>query len=291
MYQKITEKIKEEILNLSKENLNNNQIAEIVNMSPKMVSYHLNQLGVKSKNHGYILNKNHDFFEKIDSEIKAYLLGYFIADGCVSIEPKKNKKGEIYSYNKRMMLLVSVDDEEVIRYFQSYISPDTKIRYSNNQTGVIFRKPQCSIKISSKKIVEDLSKLNIHPRKTQDANFSFDFDLISKDLHNHFIRGFFDGDGGLVSKGKSIQFCFTSLNFCKQIEQLFQELNLSINISLKKGKNMVFYQLTINGGYSKIKIIKDYLYENANYYLKRKFDKFKIVNTVLNEGINKSSSV
>ena len=144
-----------------------------------------------------------------------------------------------------------------------------------------------------KEEILNLSKenLNINPRKTQDINFTFNFNLISEKLINHFIRGFFDGDGGLINKGRSIQFCFTSLNFCKQIEQIFKNLTLTTSIISQKSKNMVFYQLTINGGYNKIKIIKDYLYNNANYYLKRKFDKFKIVNTVLNEEVNNSSSV
>ena len=41
---------------------------------------------------------NENFFDNIDSEEKAYLLGFFIADGCIQKEAKK-KNGEIYSYN------------------------------------------------------------------------------------------------------------------------------------------------------------------------------------------------
>lgn len=290
MYQKITKEIKEEILNLSKEILNIKEIAKIVNMNPKMISYHFSKLGIKSKNQGYRLDKNHNFFETIDSEIKAYLLGYFVADGCVSIEPKK-REGKIYSYNKRICLMSSIDDEEVIKYFQEFISPHSKIIYSNNQSGVNFRKTQCILKISSKKLVEDLCNLNIHPRKTYDTSFIFDFNLIPEHLHSHFIRGFFDGDGGLTQNNKSIQFCFTSFYFCNQLKSIFENLGNTTNICSQKSKNMIFYQLTVNGGHDKISIIYDYLYKNANFFLKRKFNKFKIDNTVLNKETNRSLSV
>lgn len=46
---------------------------------------------------------NENFFKKIDSEIKAYLLGYFIADGNIN------------SNLKRIELGCSINDLQIIR--------------------------------------------------------------------------------------------------------------------------------------------------------------------------------
>ena len=59
---------------------------------------------------------NEEFFDNIDSEEKAYLLGFFIADGCMQKEEKK-RNGEIYSYSYRFTLNNSIDDLEIIELF------------------------------------------------------------------------------------------------------------------------------------------------------------------------------
>ena len=138
---------------------------------------------------------NETFFDVIDSEEKAYLLGFFIADGCIQKEAKK-KNGEIYSYSYRFSLNNSIDDIEIIKLFQKYICPHKKLEYKNNQSGVKSkRKEQVSIRWVSKHMYETLNLYNIHERKTYDSNFEFPFDKIPKKLIRHFIRGYFDGDG------------------------------------------------------------------------------------------------
>lgn len=46
---------------------------------------------LKEINMGKKINKNEEYFNVIDSEKKAYLLGYFLADGCVT-NPSNGKK-------------------------------------------------------------------------------------------------------------------------------------------------------------------------------------------------------
>ena len=87
-----------------------------------------------------------DFFDNIDSEIKAYLLGYFIADGCICIENKKHN-GIIDGHSIRMLLNVSEDDSSVIKLFKQYIIPQGTISKTNCQNGVKFnRKPQVKLR-------------------------------------------------------------------------------------------------------------------------------------------------
>ena len=136
---------------------------------------------------------NEKFFDNIDSEEKAYLLGFFIADGCMQKEEKK-KDGKVYSYSYRFTLSNSIDDLEIIELFQKSICPNKKIEFINDQRGVKFRKEQARLRWTSKHMFETLESYNIHPRKTYDNEF-FLPKIMSDNLLRHFIRGLFDGDG------------------------------------------------------------------------------------------------
>jgi len=78
---------------------------------------------------------NQEFFDNINSEEKAYLLGFFIADGCMQKEEKK-KDGKVYSYSYRFALNNSIDDLEIIELFQKSICPNKEIEFTNDQIKI-----------------------------------------------------------------------------------------------------------------------------------------------------------
>ena len=78
-----------------------------------------------------------DFFDEINTDEKAYLLGFFIADGYIS-----NQSGR---KNKRFGINQSIDDLEVVEAFKIHLNIPTKIQYVNNQNGVKSRKIQCRV--------------------------------------------------------------------------------------------------------------------------------------------------
>lgn len=290
--QKFTKWIKnfdiEKILNLEKEGKNIKEISKILQIPNRRLGEMLKEFNIDLNSKKQIVNKNNNFFEKIDTEIKAYLLGYTLADGCVSIESKK-KNGEIYSYSKRIAYCVSIDDREVINLLQSNISPTSYIKEFHNPKGAILRKNQLQLRFSSTKLVEDLIKLNIKPNKTYNSEFQFNFDNMDKSLIRHFIRGFFDGDG-YCDKG-SLQFVSTSYFFLKQIEEYFKlEIpNITFRFNSYKGKTIDYYKISFNTGKGILNDIYNLFYKDSNYYLSRKKNKFNIENTVLNSEITKGS--
>ena len=284
----------EKILILNNEGKNIKQIADILEIPERRFGELLKWNNITIKNKQYIIAKNDDFFEIIDSEIKAYLLGYVLADGSIGIEPK-SKNGKIYSYSKRLKLLVSIDDREVMEYFKKFVCPNNTLQEVHYTKGAINRKPQIKLNISSSKLVDDLINLNIKPRKTYDKNFVFDFSKIPNDLIRHFIRGFFDGDGTI--NGPTVGFVTTSEFFTNQIIEIIRkEIPLStFHIRKCKGKTVDYwYEFGFSVGRNNQKqLIYDYFYKNSNYYLQRKKIKFKINidNTVLNKEIKESLSV
>lgn len=256
----------EEIKRLSDEGLNLKQIAEKIDIPSRRLGEMLKENNI-SLPKGYRYKVNDTFFDSIDSEIKAYLLGFFVADGCMQKEAKY-RNGEIYSYSYRMMFCNSIDDKDIIELFQQYICPSKKLEYSNNQSGVkVKRKSQIHFKWNSKYMFETLLTYNIISRKTYDFEFKFPFEKIPLELHRHFIRGFFDGNG---HKGISdISFVATSKKFLLQIVNFFKGFKYRIDTC--KSKNCTYYNLYILGGKESLNKINDIFYKDSNYFLKRKY--------------------
>lgn len=143
-YYKIFNDNKDFILQLNKNGKNVKEISKIVKIEEEI----LNQL-IKVTNLPIIKRRKYKtddyFFDNLDSELKFYLLGYFIADGCMIYENKK-RNGIVYSHCCRFSFCVSEDDLDVINLYQKYIV-DKPLEYNNNQSGVKYkRKPQIKLR-------------------------------------------------------------------------------------------------------------------------------------------------
>jgi len=211
--------------------------------------------------HNY--NINHNFFSKIDSEIKAYLLGFFAADGHV------RKLKDINSFS--LSINIHHKDSEILNLFNKYIA-NNKLKFYSN-------KNQLNINIASKQIGLDLLKLGYNNRKTYTCK---SLPKIPKKWMRHFIRGYFDGDGHISLYKYSIK-CRTyytkQFNICafnkiilKKISNYFPK-NIKFYYS-KKRKDKI--NLIIIQGTRSLNVIYKFLYRNAKFYLKRKKDTFKM---------------
>lgn len=189
-----------------------------------------------------------DFFENIDTPEKAYILGYFYADGYVNIN-----KGitEICLHQQDIDILNKI-----------HKSVGGKLRS--------FKENMMRLSFYSKKICEDLTKHGCHQNKT----FTLVFPEITSTLYSHFIRGYFDGDGciSLERKGKGavVNFAGNYQFLTKLSEYLSKILQVKIN-NLKKHKNI--YYLCFNSR-KDITTLLNFLYTNSSLHLSRKYDKF-----------------
>lgn len=237
---------------------------------------------------------NENYFEKIDSNLKAYLLGFFIADGSIFLST-----GCKNSY--RFSINISEEDKYINEFYKREICPNNKIVISNYQCGAINRKPTAMIRWTSTKMKEDFEKLyNIKQNKTLDFNFEFNFNNLNEKYYFDFIRGFFDGDGHIsyneITHHFTLGFYGTSEKFLKQIGEIISKnCNTNYIIDVNKKRNVDLYCLRFNSNNNRYQFIKNLyslFYNNSNYYLIRKKIKFEnYLNTLLNKEINKSLSV
>ena len=217
------------------------------------------------------------FFDNIDSEIKSYLLGFFIADGNIRLNDRcKN------SY--RLGVNISRDDEYIVKLFQKYICPNNTILYTNNQNGVKKRKPVCNIRWTSTYMNNILNnKYNIRSRKTYNYEFEFPFEKIPEEFIWDFIRGFFDGDGHIsyndTTHNLTFAFYGTSKLFLEQIGILFEKtFGVSMRIDCSKKKNVSLFCLRFYANWHRkefMSALYEKFYQNKKFYLQRKKEKMK----------------
>lgn len=229
----------------------------------------------KQKSCGCLREKNkpehEDFFDKIDTEEKAYTLGFIAADGTV--QPELN----------RIKIDIKDIDEDVLVKIQKAIGHTNKLShylYHNkkfNNSEEFYNVRISRLIISSKQMMLDAQKYGVIPNKTD--KLKINFELIPEELYFHFIRGYFDGNGCLsFSREKNYNdLTYTGstifVSQLKQILELYTEGHL-FYLTHRKPDNLENGTIISTYKYSN-KIILDKMYENATIFLDRKFKKYQ----------------
>ncbi len=148
----------------------------------------LREVGVCIRDHSrrkHLINEK--MFETIDMEWKAYLLGLLYADGSVS---RLNITLRLHQKDKHIM-----EDLTKILSVPLVYTPPKKYYYESYERSM---NGQYYFNINSKKVVSDIISLGCTSKKSLTLTFP-SYELIPKNLFNHFIRGYFDGDGWITS--------------------------------------------------------------------------------------------
>jgi hypothetical protein len=220
-------------------------------------------------------NYNDYVFEDIDSEESAYWLGFLYADGYVRYRKK-------YGYELRLKL--GIKDKEHLLKFKKFISnDDIPVVYEEYKNSKCYK-----LSINSKKIVSDLIKLGCVNNKS----YTIEFPKLNEIYINHFMRGYFDGDGsvGIRLNSKPVDVTFNlvtaSINFLQSFNKKLIE-KCEIN-ERKIYKYETYYRLYYGSCTDIIKIYK-FLYKNSNTYIERKKEKFIEINDYYDNHPNKNS--
>ena len=265
--------LQKQVIELLKQGLKPSEVSKKLNRNKSTIHSVINRYKDIIGNYNKTINTcNHNYFDNIDTEEKAYLLGFFIADGYISTN------------DTRMGISIQYNDINILNCVKSNFAKDSKIYIKDYSTDSITRKEQCRIRwcsIHMKNIL--INKYKILPNKTYDSMFKFPFETIPKELIKHFIRGFIDGDGSFESyKGVfTINLVSTSEIFLKQLGEqiLLLDNDMSLTIKENKGKTINWFTLRFNmfrrNKPEKVMKIYNYLYQDSIIFLQRKKDKIE----------------
>ena len=220
-----------------------------------------------NKHQKYSINSY--YFDKIDTDDKAYILGFLYADGnnfpkksqiTMGLEEKDReilvKMNQCMEYN-RIPSFQDLSDKHTFGY-----------DYENMYHLCIYDKHMCDV----------LDLRGMHPNKSLILEFPR---WLKPELYPSFIRVYFDGDGSVYKyiskdgKRNHVVVTLTSTeNFCKAVQDITAEY-----INIKSG----IYDASCHNGITKVyslggclvcKKFLDWIYKDATIYLERKHKRY-----------------
>jgi len=211
-----------------------------------------------------IYHLNEDTFKDIDSQEKAYWLGFFSADGSIT--------------ENKVRLTLSDKDYTHLQLWKTFIGWTGKDYFHVKEKAheVYFR---------SSNMVADLARFTVTKRKTYTIRFPVK--EIPPLLLRHYVRGYFDGDGCITKQTRRIvkpnkkEYSYDGGEFSiesnEEFLSLMQEHVFCSILSLPC--TSIKYIDSINrlryGGIDQLATIYHYLYDNSSTYLHRKKAIFK----------------
>lgn len=228
---------------------------------------------VSRNNHekGKVKTCNEYYFDNIDSEEKAYWLGFIFGDGFIYDEKLGEHSGILY-------ISLSSEDKNHLYKFRDAINSSHAIYTYDNSKGYSNGKLS-RIKINSNYIVNSLKQHGMVANKT---NVIGSPQNINEEFYLPFIRGFFDADGSIMMWHDHGSL-YWSVSFCKTPELLsFVENTFDYKWiwSQRKENNNRCKTITLNKKADTIDFLNK-LYENASVYLDRKYERYlEVINEI-----------
>jgi len=205
---------------------------------------------------------NFNIFDDIDSEEKAYWLGFIAADGNI--------------HNNTLTIQLGGQDKKHLNKFLIFLSADNPVEDRQRiDNGNVRFYPR--IRIFSKHIVNSLAKYKVIPKKS----LILEPPGINNDLIPYFWRGVFDGDGSLYYHKNQNRWYMNLVGSQKIIKsyKTFIKSFCYTKSNIKSNGNV--YVLTL-GGNKLVPTIMDKLYQDAKIYLDRKYEKYLQMKKMLN---------
>jgi len=198
------------------------------------------------------------FFSSIDTESKAYWLGFILADGHV---------GQAGSGNWICRVDLGSCDRHHLEKLAAAIGTTVPVKSGHHGASAYL----C---LCSARLCLDLQALECSPNKTGRHGTP----KIRESLMRHFYRGYFDGDGSLFASLKNDSWSFDVIGPTKFIVAFQQWLMHYVGVSKTALRGMragvdvssVRYQ-----GGRQVERVMRLLYDGATVYLERKFDRFR----------------
>ena len=249
-------------------NWSQKQIADEYNVSRSVIKRLLTQrtdIIIRKKTSKYKYNQ--EIFETIDTNEKAYWLGFLAADGC-------NYQRE---QNASIIINIHKKDVEHLEKFKSFCDTDAEIKEYIAYEGYSNNTPMCKITLNSKKISNDLLDKGVPPNKS----LILGPPNISEKFYKPYILGYFDGDGSISKTSQYNNYSISIQGTKELLTWIANVLNWDCRLEKRNQKsdsNMYYIRC---GGTNKPYQILNQLYDACEIHLDRKYNIYKTLETVV----------
>lgn len=228
---------------------------------------YVNAVKIRSRNK---YSANYDYFQEINSDERAYILGLLYADGHV----KTNT--QVWG--------ISLIDEWLVKEVAKRVEYTGKIHYK--KPAIRFNNNLCKagyeLSISSPKMKEDLIQLGCIPKKTLILKYPT-LEQVPLEFRSAFIRGYCDGDGSIgfsLSKNeKSPRFKVQFTSTKEMCEGIMNEIisrglcDTGIHIYKANNKSDKNTHYLFVDGIHCVRFL-DWIYNGSTIHLERKWRKY-----------------
>lgn len=234
------------------------QLSKKYNLSVATICKWLKKHGCDVVNKQNEVKFNQHVFDKIDTEDKAYWLGFIFADGYISSSD--------YSFELSLSI-ADIDHLHKFNKFMEHKKDNVKIGYAVSN-GKTFQR--CRWWICNRHLWNTLNSIGCCPKKSLILKFPDESIFADKYLIRHFIRGYFDGDGTIgISYTKPLMSLLGTESFLKSVDDYILG-DSKIHIT----KNRAF---AMQRSSTYAVFIAYCLYYKSNIYLNRKYNKFLLI--------------
>lgn len=255
---------KEEIIYSYKKGETIRNIASSYNVDPRTVSSFLKQFGIniKKPHPPKIYSVKEDIFQNIDTEEKAWMLGFIYADGYID------------SSKTKLKFTLAEKDKDVLEKIKSILRSNSPIKRKEGRQikGTdYFGSSAVTLMISNAQICQDLEKHGAFYKKSLKLQFPL---FLKDELIRHFIRGYFDGDGSIAFGRHDFPKISIASNkeFLEGIHDILLKENITSNIYASNRSKV--NSLEINAKSSVEKFL-NYIYKDSNIFMERKYQRYK----------------
>lgn len=238
--------IDDEVMDLIEEKykngLNLKELWDEFDVSPPVIRRELCNRGVKIRKGQYRLDE--DSFESLNSNT-AYWIGFVMGDGCI--------------YKDELKVKLQEGDKTHLEKLKQFLKAEHNVYDETTSNQKVFS-------VKSEKIVNDLEKYGVVPRKGKEGT------KVNSNLENnrHFWRGMVDADGYIANPDKCER-AVISLFGCEDLVLGFKEYcEQLVDSNASLCYNDTCYTYSENG--NRAVYVMERLYKKAPVYLSRKHE-------------------
>lgn len=216
---------------------------------------------------------NDKYFDDIDTQEKAYWLGFIWADGSIS------KTAARSSGPNRLRITQKWSERKHLERFRNEIGSDYSLKHIYQNRCYKENAELAQLDVNCRPLCAALEQLGYGPK-----NVRVHIPDINQSLLRHFMRGYFDGDGCLSIYTQQVRqyavhkqewsLTGNAVLMAKIKDILSEQAGTTPTVRLKTYKRSPMTASLRYGKKADIATLYEYLYENATVYLDPKHEKF-----------------
>lgn len=232
------------------------------NIIPILSKNNIKTKGVGQNNRKYNIDEH--YFDTINTPNKAYIFGLLDADGCVCASD--------YS----IIIGLQAEDKYLLERINQEMGNTKPLMFVQKSLENPKWKDMYRLVIYSETMQNALIVKGMIPRKSLRIVYP---SWMPDNLHKHFIRGYFDGNGCIHQYRTDIfdpvvELCSTK-NFCSELIKICKEhLNIEAHMyEAHKSHDGIMYNFRIHRR-EDVRRFCEWIYDGADIYMKRKCNRY-----------------